>query len=385
MGKTSKQGAPPAGGMDRRAFQKALLTWYGRERREFPWRADCTANADPYRVWLSEVMLQQTTTKAVIPYYNEFTRRWPAVEALAGAPLDDVLAAWSGLGYYARARNLHACANAIVERYKGRFPAREDELLTLPGIGAYTAAAIAAIAYGAKATVVDGNVERAVARLFAIETPLPEAKPELKLLAAALTPAQRTGDYAQAMMDLGAMVCSPRTPSCLVCPVSAFCAAHAQGIAAGLPRRRPKPERPVRRGAAFVAVTDDGYVLLRQRPDKGLLALMMEVPSSRWAAGEEGTDVLSDTPVEGLWLRLPGIISHTFTHFHLELDVYRAHVPRHSQLRLTAAPERCRWVRRDEIGAQALPSIMRKVLAFALETKRLSRQGLQTPAKNFAA
>jgi A/G-specific adenine glycosylase len=321
-GKTIGQGAPPGHGIDGRAFQTALLEWYDREQREFPWRAAGKTKADPYRVWLSEVMLQQTTTKAVIPYFNEFVRRWPTVNALAAAPLDDVLAAWAGLGYYARARNLHACAVAVAERHGGRFPSSEDELLALPGVGAYTAAAIVAIAFGAKATVVDGNVERVIARLFAVNTPVPEAKPELKQLAATLTPAKRPGDYAQAMMDLGAMVCSPRSPSCLVCPVSAFCSAHEQRIAAELPRRLPKPERPSRRGAAFVAVTDDGFVLLRQRPDKGLLASMMEVPSSRWTADDtEGEDVLSDAPVEGLWLRLPGTITHTFTHFHLELDV----------------------------------------------------------------
>lgn len=380
-GKTSAQDAPPRGARAVQAFQAALLEWYGREQREFPWRAADGA-ADPYRVWLSEVMLQQTTTKVVIPYFQHFIQRWATVEALASAPLDTVLAAWAGLGYYARARNLHACAVAVVERHGGRFPASESELLALPGVGAYTAAAIAAIAFGMPATVVDGNVERVVARLFSIETPLPEAKPELKQLAATLTPAARPGDYAQAMMDLGAMVCSPRSPSCLMCPVSAFCSAHTRGIAAELPRRLPKPERPVRRGAAFVAVTDDGYVLLRQRPDKGLLASMMEVPSSRWAAGGEDGDVLADTPVEGLWLRLPGTVSHTFTHFHLELDVYRAHVPRHSQLRLAAAPERCRWVHRDRVDAEALPSVMRKVLAFALETKRFARPAA---AKTFAA
>ncbi len=365
-------------------FQQALLEWYDRERRDFPWRARPGETADPYRVWLSEIMLQQTTTTAVIPYFLEFVQRWPTVEALASAPLDDVLAAWAGLGYYARARNLYACARQIVEKYGGIFPEDETKLLQLPGIGIYTAAAIAAIAYDRPATVVDGNVERVIARLFAVETPLPAAKPELRDLAAGLTPENRPGDYAQAIMDLGATLCSPRSPSCLVCPVTEFCAAQSLKIAEDLPRRSPKPERPVRRGAAFVALTEDGYVLLRQRPDKGLLAGMTEVPSSAWSDEPASPAAVPNlAPVEGLWLRLPGRVSHTFTHFHLELDVYRAHVPRDSQLRLAALPERCRWVRRDAVHKEALPSVMRKVLAAALERPlpkaRVSKRTPLTP------
>jgi A/G-specific adenine glycosylase len=350
------------------AFQEAVLGWYDRERRDFPWRAGPGSQPDPYRVWLSEIMLQQTTTKAAIPYFERFVSTWPTVQALAAAPLAEVLGLWSGLGYYARARNMHACARIVAEHYGGAFPRNEEDLLRLPGIGAYTAAAIAAIAFDVPATVVDGNVERVVARLFAVAEPLPDAKPTLKRLAAGLTPQHRPGDYAQAMMDLGATLCSPRSPSCLVCPVARFCAAHRAGVAAELPRRSPKPERPVRLGAAFVALTEDGYVLLRQRGEKGLLAGMMEVPSTPW--GEEPPDAGDApllAPVEGLWLKLPGRVSHTFTHFQLELDVYRAHVPRDTQLRLAALPERCRWVRRDDLEREALPTVMRKILAAALE------------------
>jgi A/G-specific adenine glycosylase len=350
------------------AFQQALLKWYDRDRREFPWRARPGEAADPYRVWLSEVMLQQTTTKAVIPYFNDFCERWPDVAALARAPREEVMARWAGLGYYARARNMHACAKAVADEHGGAFPDEEDDLRALPGVGAYTAAAIAAIAFDQPATVVDGNVERVVARVFAVETPLPEAKPQLKRLAATLTPRERPGDYAQAMMDLGATICSPRSPSCLVCPVEAHCLAHERRIESELPRRSPKGERPTRRGACFVALTEDGYVLLRRRGEKGLLAGMMEAPSTAW--GETAPDaagVGALAPVEGVWLKMPGGVSHTFTHFQLELDVYRAHVPRDTQLRFAALPEQCRWVKRSEIGGEALPTVMRKVLSLAFE------------------
>lgn len=367
----------------RPGFQSALLSWYDRERRDFPWRAKAGEAADPYRVWLSEVMLQQTTTKAVIPYFLNFTQTWPTVEALAAAPRDDVMAAWAGLGYYARARNMHACAKAVVERFGGQFPRDEDTLRTLPGVGVYTAAAIAAIAFDDAATVVDGNVERVISRLFVVETPLPDSKPELKALATTLTPDKRAGDYAQAMMDLGATLCSPRSPSCLVCPVEEFCAAQKMRIQNELPRRGPKSARPVRRGASFVAVTEDGYVLLRRRPDKGLLAGMMETPSTPWGeTGPTPEEASSFAPVEGVWLRMPGVVSHTFTHFQLELDVYRAHVPRDTQLRLAALPEQCRWVKREDVEDEALPTVMRKVLSLAFERPiagpRVSKRGFLT-------
>ena len=236
-------------------FQHALLNWYDAARRDLPWRARPGEKADPYKVWLSEIMLQQTTVKAVIPYFETFMARWPTAEALAAASRDEVLAAWAGLGYYSRARNLYACAQAVARE---GFPASEAALRALPGVGAYTAAAIAAIAFDEPAAVVDGNVERVIARLFAVEQPLPAAKPAIRKLAAALTPSERPGDYAQAMMDLGATVCTPRSPSCLVCPARAFCTAAARGEAERFPVKSRKAERPVRRGDAFVIVRTAG-------------------------------------------------------------------------------------------------------------------------------
>ena len=344
-----------------------LLDWYDRERRDLPWRAAPGRKADPYRVWLSEIMLQQTTVKAVIPYYAEFLRRWPTVEALAAASLDEVLAAWAGLGYYSRARNLHACARAVVERHGGRFPCSEQALLDLPGIGPYTAAAIAAIGFGARATPVDGNVERVVARLFAVPLPLPKAKPELRRLAERLTPTRRAGDHAQAMMDLGATVCTPKRPSCLMCPVAAFCEARAKGIAAQLPMRTAKPERPLRLALAYVALREDGCVLLRRRPESGLLGGMLEVPSTDWAdALPRMEDTLRTVPVRGDWRLVPGIVSHTFTHFRLDALVYRALVPARVRLTASADAPRCQWVPRGELDRAALPSVMRKLIAHAL-------------------
>ena len=261
---------------------RALLAWYEAERRDLPWRYGPRKKADPYRVWLSEIMLQQTTVKAVVPYFQKFVARWPTVSALAAAQLEEVLQQWAGLGYYSRARNLKACADAVVRDYGGEFPRAENELLKLPGIGPYTAAAIAAIAFGEKATPVDGNVERVVSRLFAVRQPLPGAKPEIRRLAATLTPQRRAGDFAQAMMDLGAEICTPKKPSCLVCPVQQDCSASAQNLAELLPMRGAKAARPSRYGIAFLVQREDGAVLLRQRPEAGLLGGMLEVPSTPW-------------------------------------------------------------------------------------------------------
>ncbi len=345
----------------------ALLAWYDREHRELPWRAKPRRRADPYRVWLSEIMLQQTTVKAVVPYFHRFVETWPTVADLAAAPLDDVLAAWAGLGYYSRARNLHKCALDVMERHGGSFPRSEAELLELPGIGPYTAAAIAAIAFGLKATPVDGNVERVTARLFAVRQPLPGAKMELRRLAATLTPARRAGDFAQAMMDLGATVCTPRRPSCLMCPLQSDCHANALGIEQTLPRRGAKAERPTRRGVAFLALREDGCVLLRRRPDAGLLGGMLEVPSTPWLdihpeAGQE----LNAAPVDGDWWPSAGTVTHVFTHFRLELQVYRAVVPMDAGLTFWAEAERCVWVARRDLDRAALPSVMRKVIQHAL-------------------
>jgi A/G-specific adenine glycosylase len=345
-----------------------LLAWYDRERRDLAWRARPGERADPYHVWLSEMMLQQTTVKAVTPYFQQFVKRWPDVRALAQAPLDDVLAAWAGLGYYARARNLHKTAKIIAEEHAGVFPDSLSRLVALPGIGPYTGAAIAAIAFDRPETVVDGNVERVVARLFGVRDPLPGARPRLRELARELTPHYRPGDFAQAMMDLGAGLCASRSPSCTRCPLLDDCAAAAQGIAAQLPMRTPKPERPTRRGAAFVAHRGDDHVLLRRRPENGLLGAMMEPPTSAWTArGIARQQALADVPVPGNWRALSGRVSHTFSHFQLELDVYLGQIALSTPVPDDGASG-WRWVARARLGEQALPSLMRKVLAHALKS-----------------
>jgi A/G-specific adenine glycosylase len=348
----------------------ALLAWYDRHRRKLPWRAPPgQKRADPYRVWLSEIMLQQTTVKAVAPYYARFLARWNDVGALAAASLDDVLKAWAGLGYYARARNLHACARAVVERHGGKFPASEAELRALPGIGDYTAAAIAAIAFDLPASPVDGNIERVVARLYAVTTPLPAAKPQIRRLAAGLTPQRRAGDFVQAMMDLGATLCTPKNPACALCPWNESCAAYARGDAETLPRRTPKREGALRRGAAFVARRADGMVLVRTRPAKGLLGAMTEVPTTQWqhdfdedkARTGAPRFVSSKTQKRIAWRKVGGVVRHVFTHFPLELSVYAADVPAR-----TPAPSGTRWVALASLAGEALPSVMRKVVAHAL-------------------
>ena len=336
-----------------------LLGWYDVHARVLPWRAPPGVRPNPYRVWLSEIMLQQTTVQAVRAYFERFLVLWPTVEALALAPLDDVLRAWAGLGYYARARNLHACAREVAQRFGGRFPAEVDALLSLPGIGGYTAGAIAAIAFDRPHAAVDGNVERVISRLHGIETPLPESKPEIRRLAAGLVPSRRAGDFAQAMMDLGATICTPRRPNCLICPWTEHCAGRASGLAPLLPRRRPKAELPVRRGTAFWVERPDGAVLLRRRAEKGLLGGMMEVPSTAW--GELAAAPESHAPVEAAWRRLPGLVEHTFTHFRLELDVLAAE----SVDPETPAPTQCRWVAGDSLASEALPTVMRKIAALA--------------------
>jgi A/G-specific adenine glycosylase len=346
----------------------ALLAWYDRERRTLPWRAAPGETPDPYRVWLSEIMLQQTTVKAVLPRYDAFLRQWPDVKALAEADLGQVLAAWAGLGYYARARNLHACARAVMAEHSGRFPTSEAALRKLPGVGFYTAAAIAAIAFGACATPVDGNIERVVARLFAVGTKLPAAKAKIAALAETLTPRKRAGDFAQAMMDLGATICTPRRPACGLCPLRRDCRGFAAGLAEALPYREEKRGRPTRRGAAFVALRADGAVLLRKRPLKGLLAGMLETPSSPWKeARPNGTALRDHAPIKAAWRKLPGLVEHGFTHFHLELCVYSAEVGLEAKPRRAAKPELCGFVARADLARAALPSVMRKVLNHAFD------------------
>lgn len=335
-----------------------LLAWYDRSHRRLPWRASPGANAaDPYRVWLSEIMLQQTTVAAVVPYFEHFTRRWPTVEALAAAEDGDVLAAWAGLGYYARARNLLACARAVASDHGGRFPSNEEALLRLPGIGAYTAAAITAIAYGERAVVVDGNVERVVARLFAVEEPLPGAKPTLRALADTITPTARAGDFAQAMMDLGATVCRPRSPDCLVCPIAESCDAARRGIADLLPQKARKAPRPVRYANVYV-LRDGGEILLVRRPPRGLLGGMLGLPMSEIADSPMAPGAHPGAPAPTRWLRGEGRVTHVFTHFELHLTVFSGDL---SGLTRPAGD----WRAADESVARDLPTLFRKALDFA--------------------
>ncbi len=339
-------------------LQRSMLEWYDSNRRDLPWRAAPGEQANPYHVWLSEIMLQQTTVATVGPYFRAFLDRWPDIHGLAAAPLDDVLHAWQGLGYYARARNLHRCAGVVAADHGGHFPANEALLLKLPGIGPYTAGAIAAIAFGLPTTAVDGNVERVIARLHGLETPLPAVKPEITVLARQIAPAERSGDYLQAVMDLGATTCTPRVPSCGRCPWAELCVARAAGNADSLPRRSPRPERPTRRGVAFWAMTKGGDILLRRRPEKGLLGGMMEIPSSDWREGPWRKDAVSAAPFEAYWKEMDGMVKHTFTHFHLELTVMTA---RASDLSVDGV-----WCPVDRLGEYALPTIMKKIVKHAL-------------------
>ncbi len=342
----------------------ALLAWYDRHHRVLPWRtgpADRARGAvpDPYRVWLSEIMLQQTTVKAVIPYFKAFTERWPDVGSLANADTDDVMKAWAGLGYYSRARNLKACAEAVSRHHAETFPRTVDALKGLPGIGDYTAAAIAAIAFDIAAPVVDGNVERVVSRLHAIATPLPKAKGEIRRHVAAMLPPERPGDFAQAMMDLGATICTPKRPSCLMCPLTDGCAALAAGDPEPYPVKAPKADKPQRRGAAYVMVDDTGAIFLRKRPEKGLLGGMSEVPMSDWSARRDGVTDTGAAPVSAAW-RDCGTVSHVFTHFALTLTVFRADV---------TTPDTSPggwWSPPHEIAGEALPNLVRKVIEKAV-------------------
>ena len=346
-----------------------LLTWYDRHRRKLPWRVPPGEAADPYRVWLSEIMLQQTTVKTVAPYFAKFLARWNDVHKLAAAPLSEVLSAWAGLGYYARARNLHACARVVVERYGGKFPETEEALLELPGVGPYNVAAIAAIAYGAPATPVDGNIERVVARLHAVSAPLPQAKPELQRLARGLTPRRRAGDFAQAMMDLGATICTPKRPACALCPWMRSCAGYQSGNPTLFPQRARKREGLLRRGAAFVALRDDGFILVRTRPEKGLLGGMTEVPTSDWSADFDEARASDSAPRffspsrsrPCEWRRVATPVRHVFTHFPLELSVFWGRVAAQ-----VPAPVGTRWIPIAHIAEEAFPSLMRKVIAHAI-------------------
>ncbi|TPG20354.1 A/G-specific adenine glycosylase [Sphingomonas koreensis] len=331
-----------------------LLAWYDANARVLPWRAPPGAAApDPYRVWLSEIMLQQTTVATVRPRFADFVARWPDLAALAAADESAVMAAWAGLGYYSRARNLIACARAVVEVHGGRFPDSEAVLRALPGIGDYTAAAIAAIAFGRRAVVIDGNVERVVARLFAVETPLPGAKPIIRAHADGITPDDRAGDFAQAMMDLGSGICTPRGPKCLLCPLQRDCRARALGTAEAFPVRPAKPAKPQRYGTIFW-LEADGRVLLVRRPPKGLLGGMRALPTGRWSDAAPGLD---DAPIAADWRLIGPPVTHVFTHFRLELALAVAGAGGHSG---AAEGE---WWPIDDLESAGLPTVFAKAAA----------------------
>jgi A/G-specific adenine glycosylase len=331
-----------------------LLQWYDRHRRHLPWRAGPGETPDPYRVWLSEIMLQQTTVAAVKPYFLAFLDRFPDVAALAAAPTDAVMRQWAGLGYYSRARNLYRCAQQVLADHNGQFPMTVAALRALPGIGPYTAAAIAAIAFGERVAVIDGNVERVMARLGAIATPLPAAKAAIGAVTAALVPADRPGDFAQALMDLGATICTPRRPACALCPLRSFCRACAL-TPEDFPRKAPKRERPQRHGSIFYVRRSDGAVLVRTRPPRGLLGGMTEFPGTDWV--EAADAALAAGPVPATYRKLPGPVRHVFTHFALSLDVFVANVGRH-----TLPPSACRFAAAADLPREAFPSLMRKVI-----------------------
>ncbi|MEW5704527.1 MAG: A/G-specific adenine glycosylase [Pseudomonadota bacterium] len=358
----SKKAVPDAARLAR-----ALLRWYDRGHRSFVWRAELGERADPYRVWLSEMMLQQTQAATVDPYFRKFVARWPTLADLAAADLDDLLHAWQGLGYYSRARNLHRAARILVQEMGGRLPEDEAALRALPGIGPYSAAAIAAIAFGKPAVVVDGNVERVIARFFAVKEAFPKAKGRVRELAAGLTPRARPGDYAHAIMELGGAVCRRSQPDCGRCPWAFACRAYAEGLTDRLPRRAKRGRRPLRHGVAFWLQRGDGAVLLRRRPEKGLLGGMMEIPSTvwrddAWTLGE----ALQHVPVPSARLRrkrlLPGVVRHEFSHFRLELRV----VATATQGRVKMSEDMV-WCRPERFADYALPSVMRKLIAHVLD------------------
>ncbi|HEX3432343.1 MAG TPA: A/G-specific adenine glycosylase [Rhizomicrobium sp.] len=336
-----------------------LLAWYDMNRRALAWRALPGEAADPYGVWLSEIMLQQTTVAAVDKYFRSFVARWPDVHALAAASLDDVRAAWAGLGYYSRAANLHRTAALVARDFAGRFPREAVALRQLPGIGDYTAGAIAAIAFDAPEAAVDANAERVIARFFAVESPLPKSKPELRRLAQTLVPEKRAGDFAQGLMDLGALVCTPKRPACPQCPWNNACRAFANGTAELLPRRAGQRTRPLKRGAAFVARDRKGAVLLVRRPERGLLGGMLQPPLGPWSDGFPVTeDALRQAPFRADWKRRPGFVRHGFTHFELEIEVWRAELDDRSGFDGI-------WVASHQLHRVALPTVMGKIIDHA--------------------
>jgi len=339
---------------------QTLLHWYDKNRRLMPWRALPGQAADPYRVWLSEIMLQQTTVATVGPYFQKFVKRWPTLNDLAAASLDDILRMWAGLGYYRRARMLHKCAEVLSDIHGGVFPDTEAALLELPGFGPYTAAAVAAIAFDRPANVVDGNVERVMARIFAIRQPLPKAKARLRAVAATLVPQKRSGDYAQALMDLGATICTPRSPKCLLCPWQHECQARALGIEETLPRREARKAKPVRRAMAFVLFNKKGEILIRRRGEEGLLAGMMEVPTTPWLEADLPPLAKAQkyAPAKAIWKAVPGLVTHIFTHFTFEIAVASA---------VAVRPPKGIWVKPENLKDEALPTVMKKIMHHAMK------------------
>ncbi|MDX1737738.1 MAG: A/G-specific adenine glycosylase [Alphaproteobacteria bacterium] len=343
-----------------------MIDWYDTHRRDLPWRAHPGQPSDPYHIWLSEIMLQQTTVATVKSYFAKFLSLWPDITAMADAPLEDILQAWAGLGYYARARNLHKCANVIMHQYNGCFPETEAELLTLPGIGPYTAAAIASIAFQQRAVVVDGNIERVMARLHKSEAQLPRDKKEIYRLAELETPDNRCGDYAQSLMDLGATICTPKSPKCIICPIQIHC--RAGTTAEEYPKKAPKKEKPTRIGNCIYLTTQDGYTLLERRPEKGLLGKMPGLAGGDWTTDNEPKPeyplALAGLIDSAQGLNHLGEIKHTFTHFHLFLNVFEIEIPN-----LTEIPDNYYWVESQTIKEAGLPTVFKKALSLATKDK----------------
>jgi len=356
MNSTTKENTQVKGG-----FAHRLLDWYGQHARAMPWRISPEDHAagvrpDPYKVWLSEVMLQQTQVATVHDYFLKFERLWPTIEDLAAADLEDILKAWAGLGYYSRARNLKKCADEIVSGHDGNFPNTYETLIRLPGIGDYTASAIASIAFNEPVAVVDGDVERVISRHYRIKTPFPAAKPKVNDLLSGILDCQKPGEFAQAMMDLGATICTSKKPACALCPIHEDCESYKSGDTDAFPRKPPKKAKPTRKGAAFVIENEKGEVFLRKRPNKGLLAGMTEVPTTNWTARQDGETGSNAAPLAAKW-KLMGHAKHTFTHFHLELEVWQATVFQ------DVSPAGW-WCKKGQLDGEALPTIMRKVLQY---------------------
>ncbi|MEZ5871898.1 MAG: A/G-specific adenine glycosylase [Nitratireductor sp.] len=353
-----------------------LLEWYDRQARTMPWRMPPEASrrgmrTDPYHVWLSEVMLQQTQVATVAAYFRKFVENWPTVGDLARADTDDVMKAWAGLGYYSRARNLKKCAEVVAFELGGTFPQNPEDLRKLPGVGDYTSAAISAIAFNKQVPVVDGNVERVVTRLGEIDAPVPAAKPLVRAIVEQMVPPERPGDFAQAMMDLGATLCSPKRPSCLLCPLQGACGANASGNQERYPVKLTKPQKPQRKGAAYVAIDPVGRVFLVKRGENGMLGGMSGVPTTGWGVRQDGGTGTAQAPFAGEW-QMAGKISHVFTHFSLELEVWVAPG-------ITCAAQDGWWVEIEKLPGEALPTVMKKVIAAAIPQAFKSVRGISKP------